>query len=274
MEECKMINDIRSTIMPEDMYVRQNLRSRDIKEGDIITAVVSEYNFDERRVYCEVSSHLRKAFIRLENFGFPEISSDFDRHHIPPIIEKHIGKQIVAIVVSKGTKGDFELDRKTLLSDTTSYLANNIGTVVTATVTAFGRYEAFIDIGNGVISRLTINEASINKCRNLQDIIKVGEQIIVKLMSFDFDTKRFEVSRKRAYERILFPYGSVQRVRVFGALPDGVHVEYNPGTVGIMDIPDTMDAEELYGKYVMCFIKSNKTLGFKANFVGVIDETP
>lgn len=268
-----MINDIRMTIMPEDMYVRQNLRSRDIKEGDIVSAIVSEYNFDEGKFYCEISSHLKKAFINLKNFMFPEIPSDFDRKDI---LEKYIGKQIVAYVTSKGTRGDFELNRKALLNDTTSYLSNHLGDIVTATVTDFGPHEAFIDIGNGVISRINKIEATICKCQNLEELFAVGDQIKVKLMSFSFITKRFEVSRKKAYERIIFQYGSTQCVRVCGAVPEGggVFVEYDPANQGIMDIPDTMNAGEIYGKYAMCFIKKNKEKGFKADFIGIVDKTP
>lgn len=266
-----MINDIRMTIMPEDMYVRQNLRSRDIKEGDIVSAIVSEYNFDEGKVHCKISSHLNRAFISLENFMFPEISSDFDREHIPPTIEKHIGKQVVAAVVSKGTKGDFELDRKVVMKNTIDHLADNVGRIVTATISCFRPHEAFIDIGNGVVSRLNRIECSRSNDVNFEEMFSVGDQILVKLMSFDSNTKRFEVSRKSAYERIIFPYGSTQCVRVCGAVPGGAFVEYDPGNVGIMDLPDTMKAVEIYGKRVMCYIRKNTEKGFKSNFIGILD---
>lgn len=266
-----MINDIRMAIMPEDMYVRQNPRSRDIKEGDIIPAIVREYNFDEGKVYCEISSHLKKAFIRLENFMFPEISSDFDREPIPPMIKSHIGRQVMASVVSKGSKGDFELDRKVVMKNTINHLANSVGEIVTATISCIRPHEAFIDIGNGVVSRLNRIECSRSKTANLEELFAVGDMIMVKLMSFNPNTKRFEVSRKSAYERILFTYGSAQRVKVCGAVPRGAFVEYDPGNVGIMDLPNGTSVNEVLGRDVICHIKKNTEKGFKADFIRIVD---
>ncbi len=255
-------------IMPESLYKRRKLRLRDIREGDIIPVTVIDYCWDEGKIYCEISDRVKRAFIREENFEFPTLPTDFEEADTPPTITAHIGRQVVAKVVAKNNNGFVELDRKSVMENTISYLSHRalegVGNVVTATIDSIRSYGAFVDIGNGVESLLHISEFSVCHYDHLSSLFKIGEQIEVKLLDFDENTNRFKVSRKQAYERAILPRSSIQRVRVLMSLPGGAFVEYNPATSGIMDIKG---AQNLFGKYAMCYIKCNKPKGFKANFV-------
>lgn len=257
-------NEKGMVIKPESLYIRENLKAKDIKEGDIIPITVTEFDYEGSRVCCEISSHVRKAFIRVENFSYPELH-EFSKTNIPHIISNHIGKQVVAKVVTKGRNGDYELDRKVVMKDTINYLSDNLGTVVVATIDAIRAYGAFIDIGNGVESLLHLSEFSEFRYQELANLFKIGDQIEVRLLSFNPDTSRFDVSRKHVYQREILPCNSVQLVRILEQLgKELVFVEYNPKTIGIMDFSN---AENFYGKYALCRIKKNTWKGFKADFI-------
>lgn len=256
------------TVKPVRLYKPRNLSFADIKEGDIIPAYATSLDFNEGIIKCNISFNVPNAFIAKENFSFPELPRNFDEENIPGAIKGLIGKMIVAKVIRKFDDGTIELDRKIVMKDTVEYLSNNIGNTVLATVESIYSYGAFIDLGNGVISLKHISEFSKCKYYDLENLVRVGEQIKVKLMSFDKDTSRFTVSRKEAYQTQLLTLGSFQRVRVFEEVPGGAYVEFDPATIGIMDVPYYVK----YGEYAMCYIKRNTEKGFKANFISRYNE--
>lgn len=260
-------NEERMAIMPESMYTRQNLKAKDIKEGDIIPVIVTGYDHAGKRICCEISSHLRKAFIRVENFMFPELPCDFDSEHIPATISSHIGKQIVAKVVTKGCNGNIELDRRVVMRDTINYFSDNLGTVVVATMGTIRPHKVFVDIGNGVETILRISQFSVAWYARLDALFKVGEQVEVRLIDFDPDANQFSVSRKHAYEREILPCGSIQRVRILTPENgDYMLAEFNPNTIGFIDYVPKFK-KEMYGKYATCLVTKNTSKGFKSNFI-------
>ena len=111
---------------------------------------------------------------------------------------------------------------------------NIVGEVVR--VTDFG---AFIDLG-GIDGLLPISEFSWKRVNNPQDILKVGQQIELKVLKIDRDTSRISLSLKRMQndpwnelqgkinENELIK-GTVSKVANFGAF-----IEVYPGVEGLL----------------------------------------
>jgi small subunit ribosomal protein S1 len=71
------------------------------------------------------------------------------------------------------------------------------GQVVTGTVTKITNFGVFVGLENGLEGLLHISELADHKVENPEDIVKVGEQIEVKILRVDSDERKIGLSRKR-----------------------------------------------------------------------------
>lgn len=263
-------NGKKMPVKPARLYGQGDLSFDQIKVGNVIPVTVTGYDWEKREVQCNILPEM-KAFISERNFDFPEIIVNFvDKDCIPKAIKSHINKQIIAKVIKKHDDGVIELDRRAVVKDTVEYLSSSIGDTVLATIEHIYDYGLFIDLGNGVQSLLHISEISKCRCSNLNKLFRIGEEVEVKLLSFDRDTSKFKVSRIKAYERKWLKPGSIQQVKVFSNVKGGAFVEFDPATTGIMNVPVELKLHVKCGEYVMCWIKSNKGKGFRANFLAEV----
>ena len=73
-----------------------------------------------------------------------------------------------------------------------------IGTVFTAPVVSLTKFGAFVRILPGVDGLVHISEISNERVEKVQDVLKVGDEVTVKLLDVDFDKKRISLSMKAA----------------------------------------------------------------------------
>jgi len=71
------------------------------------------------------------------------------------------------------------------------------GQVVTGTVTKITNFGVFVGLENGLEGLLHISELADHKVENPEEIVKVGEQIEVKILRVDPDERKIGLSRKR-----------------------------------------------------------------------------
>jgi small subunit ribosomal protein S1 len=71
------------------------------------------------------------------------------------------------------------------------------GQVVTGTVTKITNFGVFVGLENGLEGLLHISELADHKVENPEEIVKVGEQIEVKILRVDADERKIGLSRKR-----------------------------------------------------------------------------
>jgi small subunit ribosomal protein S1 len=71
------------------------------------------------------------------------------------------------------------------------------GQVVTGTVTKITNFGVFVGLENGLEGLLHISELADHKVENPEEIVKVGEQIEVKILRVDVDERKIGLSRKR-----------------------------------------------------------------------------
>ena len=71
------------------------------------------------------------------------------------------------------------------------------GQVVTGTVTKLTNFGVFVGLENGLEGLLHISELADHKVENPEEIVKVGEEIEVKILRVDSDERKIGLSRKR-----------------------------------------------------------------------------
>jgi small subunit ribosomal protein S1 len=71
------------------------------------------------------------------------------------------------------------------------------GQIVTGTVTKITNFGVFVGLENGLEGLLHISELADHKVENPEDVVKVGEQIEVKVLRVDPDERKIGLSRKR-----------------------------------------------------------------------------
>ncbi|GIX00761.1 MAG: 30S ribosomal protein S1 [Pirellulaceae bacterium] len=73
------------------------------------------------------------------------------------------------------------------------------GQVVTGTVTKITNFGVFVGLEEGLEGLLHISELADEKVDNPEDIVKVGEEIEVKVLKVDTDERKIGLSRKRVH---------------------------------------------------------------------------
>lgn len=72
-----------------------------------------------------------------------------------------------------------------------------LGQVVTGTVTKITNFGVFVGLENGLEGLLHISELADHKVENPEEVVKVGEEIEVKILRVDSDERKIGLSRKR-----------------------------------------------------------------------------
>ena len=71
-----------------------------------------------------------------------------------------------------------------------------IGSVFTAPVVSITKFGAFVRILPGIDGLVHISEISNERVEKVSDVLKVGDEVKVKLLDVDFDKKRISLSMK------------------------------------------------------------------------------
>ena len=137
------------------------------------------------------------------------------------------------------------------------------GDLLTARVTHLEPFGAFLDIGCGVSSLLSVDCISVSRISHPRDRLRVGAELPVAVKSIQKDTQRIYVTLKEllgtweenaaAFEAGQTVTGILRSVESYG-----VFVELAPNLAGLAEVKER-EAEELRGKIgqsVAVYIKS------------------
>lgn len=116
--------------------------------------------------------------------------------------------------------------------------------VLVGKVSHFSNFGAFVTLGNGVEGLVHISEIAHNHVRKAEEVLEIGQEVTVKVIALDADTKRIGLSIKQlvptAWEVALSTFkqgdtvqGVVKRLTDFGAF-----VELVPGVDGLLHISE------------------------------------
>jgi small subunit ribosomal protein S1 len=154
----------------------------------------------------------------------------------------HEGQVYQFRIIEYGEGGkNIVVSRRVLLEEEQQARADEIrqsvvpGAVLTGRVASVREFGAFVDLGGGVQGLLHVSEMGWSRVSNPSDVVKLGDEITVKVLRVDDDKARIALGLKQltpdpwskvrdAYEVGQVRVGRVTRVAEFGAF-----VELEPG---------------------------------------------
>ncbi|HEY1987057.1 MAG TPA: 30S ribosomal protein S1 [Terracidiphilus sp.] len=165
-------------------------------------------------------------------------------------LEALVGQQITCRITKLDvTDEDVVVDRRVVLEEQARsaaearHAAMNEGDVVTGTVRSLMSYGAFVDIG-GIDGLLHVSDMAWNRVAKPDDVLTVGQEVQVKILKVDPDTKKISLGLKQllaepwetAPQRFQVGQrvsGKVTRLAEFGAF-----VELEPGVEGLIHVSE------------------------------------
>jgi len=121
-----------------------------------------------------------------------------------------------------------------------------VGKRYTGKVKSLTSYGAFIDIG-GVDGMVHVSELSWSRIKSPADVLKVGDEIEVYILSFDKEKGKISLGHKdpslNPWKTFTDQYekGSVAKVRIVKLMPFGAFAEIVPGVDGLIHISQIAD---------------------------------
>ncbi len=137
------------------------------------------------------------------------------------------------------------------------------GDVVEARVTHLDSFGAFVDIGCGIVSLLSIDCISVSRISHPSDRLSVGDRIYTVIKSIDRDSGRIFVSMREllgTWEQNAaeFEVGQTVAGIVRSIESYGVFIELAPNLAGLAEIRDGTSDEDIarVGEHAAVYIKS------------------
>ena len=115
------------------------------------------------------------------------------------------------------------------------------GAKFTGTVKSLTSYGAFVDIG-GVDGMVHVSELSWNRIKNPAEVVKVGDEIEVYVISFDAEKRKISLGYKTAemnpWNQFMTSYsiGDVVDAKIVKLMTFGAFAEIIPGVDGLIHI--------------------------------------
>jgi len=246
--------------------------------GQKLTAIVQEIDRKSKRVILSRRDHLiatreqakAKAMenlavgdevdatiSRLMDYGaFADIGGVDGLIHISDLSHSHINNasdvvkvgQSVRVKVLKidPAKGRIALGIKQAQPDPWESVASQFspGSTVDATVTRAMDFGAFIQLAEGIEGLCPIAELSWSRVHKVEDVVKAGDHVRVKVLNIDPARKRMTLSLKEAAgdpwmgAEAKYPAGELVEATVKTTTDFGAFVEIEPGIEGLVHISE------------------------------------
>lgn len=165
-------------------------------------------------------------------------------------LDNYIGKKLKFKVIKFNKKrGNIVLSRRVLLEEERESLRaktlDNLeeGAVVTGTVKNITDYGAFIDLG-GMDGLLHITDMSWGRVKHPSELIKVGEDIEVKVLKFDNEKERVSLGLKQLttdpWEEVKakYPAGTKLHGEIVNMADYGAFVDLGEGIEGLIHVSE------------------------------------
>lgn len=176
-----------------------------------------------------------------------------------------VGKAVAFKVLSleKGENGKARaiLSRKEAQRECMhSYLMDLVpGDIIPAKITHFEPFGAFVDIGCGIASLLSVDSVSVSRITSPSDRFFPKEEIYVVVKDIDYDTGRIYVSTKELFgtweeNASKFKVGQTVSGIVRSVESYGIFVELAPNLAGLAELKDNVcegDGCSVYIKSIM-----------------------
>ena len=151
-------------------------------------------------------------------------------------------------------------ERKGLSDENIDWIQNQVhtGDVMNGTVKNIKPFGAFVEVENGVVGLLHIEDISVSRIKSPEERFKVGQNIKVMIKSIDKEQNRIELTHKEllgTWDENIKSYQEGERVQ--GIVKEtekqknGIFIELKPNLVGLAEYKEGYE----YGQKVDVFIK-------------------
>lgn len=205
------------------------------KEGDIVEGIVRKRVKGGFQVSVfDVDSFLPGSLSMFKGMAEQEIKGKVYRFMI---LKLYRSRRNVIVSRKDAMIREREEQKKKLWEDLEA------GKVIKGRVKSFTDFGAFIDLG-GVDGLLHIVDMSWTKVNHPSEILRIGEEISIMVLSFDKNTGKISLGLKQLlpdpWENIeeKYPANSVVKGRITNILPYGLFVEIEKGIEGLVHITE------------------------------------
>ena len=167
------------------------------------------------------------------------------------------------------------LSRAQVQEECLSYCLSHLspGDVTEARVTHLEPFGAFVDIGCGVTSLITIDNISISRIAHPADRFAVGQGILAVVKEIDFDLRRISLSHKELLgtweeNAALFTPGQTVSGIIRSVESYGTFIELTPNLAGLAEPSDTLTQGHTAAVYIKNIPEKMKVK------LSVIDSSP
>ncbi len=206
--------------------------------------------FDEGKPVEGVVLHKVKGGLSVD-IGIPAFlpGSQVDTQRVNDF-DQFVGQTITAYIIKVNQKrGNVIISRRKFLNEQRSESRKKIldtlevGSVIQGTVKNITKYGVFIDIG-GVDGLLHITDMTWGRIAHPSELVKIGDTVTVKVLSFDKANEKISLGMKQLSEN---PWDAVDpsvqagsRIKgVISSITDyGLFVEVQPGVEGLVHISE------------------------------------
>jgi len=184
-----------------------------------------------------------RVFVPASQTGLPKSAPMSD------LLKKHVKLRITEVNASRRrVVGSIRLVQNDERREKSDLVWNDIevGKKYEGVVKSMTTYGVFVDIG-GVDGMIHISELSWTRIRQPSEVMAVGDEVSVHVLSFDKDTRKISLGYKKnednPWTRFTGKYaiGDVVNVKVVKMMPFGAFAEICPGVDGLIHISQITD---------------------------------
>jgi len=256
-------------VKPMREYEITQAKLEDIRKGDLVVCRL-DYIEDDRLFL----SFGKNVFAEMSIFDF----SNQTYEKIYKTAKSWIHKKVLGKVVDIREEDDTVILERLSVEDVTlEKIKKDVGIIKYCTVESFYDYGLFVDIGNGIITLIHYTELSKSRWDKFNPDYEKGEELRVAVIGYDSDKKRIIVSRKKVFEGSMnnFTNGKLFIGTCDGWIDNngdksdviGMFISYDPGNVGIMDVPKELKDFVQKGDKVYAMFKKFTDKGFCCKYI-------
>lgn len=164
---------------------------------------------------------------------------------------------------------NFKYERKTLNEEKINWIQNEAktGEVLNGTVKNIKPFGAFVEIDNGIVGLLHIEDISVSRIKSPEERFSVGQNIKVMIKSIDKELNRIELTHKEllgTWEENIITYQEGEKVQ--GTVKEvekqknGIFIELKPNLVGLAEYKDGYEYGQKVDVYIKRIVKDKKKI--------------
>ena len=176
-------------------------------------------------------------------------------------VGKPVAFKVVQIICDNGQEPYAILSRKEAQREClNSYLLDLVaGDIIPARVTHLEPFGAFVDVGCGIVSLMSVDAISVSRIPSPQERFKPREQIKVVVKSIDYESGRIYTSTRELFgtweeNASKFAVGQTVSGIVRSVESYGIFVELAPNLAGLAELKDGVSAGQGCAVYIKSIV--------------------